>query len=231
MVRQSNMDEPILKVHWERFKAHVDLDIHTATNLLSPCTKEGIDRLFLLSEGCANTNYKVTFKNGRPPVVIRIYMREKLALQREVSIHKLISDKIPVPVHLYADDRCSIYHYAYAIMEWVEGKLMREIILTKNKAAITECAYDAGKYLSELRKIKFSHGGFFEGNLQIRPFDKEEEYLPFVLNLLQDNIVKESLDIDLYHAVSELVTTYSDLLPNIPDNFFLSFVIPFIKEI
>ncbi len=91
------MDVPILKNHWERFKAHVALDISTATNLLAPYTNDMIDKLFLLSEGGANTNYKVIFKNNRSPVVIRIYMREKSALAREIAIHNLIADKIPVP--------------------------------------------------------------------------------------------------------------------------------------
>lgn len=30
------MNDPILKTHWERFKAHIDLDVTTATKLLSP---------------------------------------------------------------------------------------------------------------------------------------------------------------------------------------------------
>jgi hypothetical protein len=53
-----------------------------------PYTQDTIDRLILLSEGCANTNYKVTFKNGKSPVVIRIYVREASALSREVAIQK-----------------------------------------------------------------------------------------------------------------------------------------------
>lgn len=114
-------------------------------------------------------------------------MRDKSALQREVAIHRLVENRIPVPSHLYADNLCSIYEYPYAILEWIEGKLMREIILTKNETAICACAYDAGKYLNELRNIKFMHRRFFsesslsdsslEDTLKMRPFDKEEEYL------------------------------------------------------
>ena len=79
------MDEPILKLHWERFKAHVDLDVKTAQHLISPFTKDSIAKLQLLSEGCANTNYKVSFNHDRQPIVIRIYMREKSALQQFYS--------------------------------------------------------------------------------------------------------------------------------------------------
>lgn len=65
---------------------------------------------------CANTNYKVIFKNGKPPIVIRIYVREKEALQRELDIYKLVADKMPVPVCLYANDSCSSFLYPYAML-------------------------------------------------------------------------------------------------------------------
>lgn len=208
------MDEPILKNHWERFQAHVDLDISTASRLLAPYVTGDIEQLSLLSAGCANTNYKVTFKNDRLPVVIRIYIRDKTALQREVAIHKLVADKVPVAAPLYFDESCILYSYPYAIMEWIDGKLLREVILSKNEKAISQCVFAAGLYLNELRQIKFTHGGFFQDNLQIRPFNKEEEYLPYVLNLLNDKVIKCDLDSNLHNAVSRLVNTYSKLLPN-----------------
>lgn len=208
------MDEPILKMHWERFKAHVDLDISTASHLLAPFITDSIDAILLLSEGCANTNYKVIFKNNRVPIVLRIYVRDKTALQREVAIHKLVADKIPIAQHLYFDDSCMIYSYPYSIMEWIDGTLLRDIILTKNKKAITESVFEAGQYLNILRQMTFSHGGFFQENLQIRPFDKEEEYLPYVLNLLKDKIVKNDLDSNLCDAISRLVKNNVTLLPH-----------------
>lgn len=208
------MDAPILKSHWERFKAHIDLDIPTATHLLSPCTNDSIDKLTLLSEGCANTNYKVAFKNNRPPIVLRIYIREKSALLREIAVHKRVADKIPVPTHLYSNDQCTDFPYPYAVMEWVNGELMREVILKKNEKAIIACAFEAGQYLDVMRQIKFPDGGFFQNGLSVRPFDHDEQYLPYVLNILQDNIVKESLGDDLLSTVLHLVKTNETLLPN-----------------
>jgi len=209
------MDEPILKIHWERYTAHIDLDQATASTLLYPYTKEPIKQLSLLSEGCANTNYKVTFKNNTLPVVIRIYVREKSALNREIGIHKLVKDKIPVLQHLYTDDSCTAYPYPYSVLEWVDGRLMRDVILQEKE--ISECALDAGRYLSELRDIRFSQGGFFQENLLIRPFNPEEEYFPYVLMLLQDEIVKTSLGSDLLNEVINLVKANHHLLPEEKD--------------
>lgn len=207
------MDEPILKMHWERFRAHVDLDMMTASRLLSPLITDDIDQLLLLSEGCANTNYKVIFKNGRLPVVIRIYMRDKTALQTEVAVYKLVAaHTVPVAAHLYFDDSCTHYDHPYSIMEWINGTLLREIILSKNERAMSECVFEAGQYLNQLRQIKFVHGGFFQKDLQIKPFEKDEFYLPYMLNLLRDSIVIESLDNHLHESVLRLVLNYANLL-------------------
>lgn len=174
------MNEPILKLHWERFKAHVDLDILTVEKLLSPYCTDPIENFLLLSEGCANTNYKINFKNDRTPVVIRIYIREKSALIREVAIHQLIAEKIPVPEHFYFDDSCELFPYAYSIMEWIEGTLLREVVLKHDEQAVSECLFESGQYLDVLRQFKFERGGFFDENLAVRPFAEEEKYLPYV---------------------------------------------------
>jgi Ser/Thr protein kinase RdoA (MazF antagonist) len=95
------MDEPIHKLHWERFRAHVNLDSKTITQLILPYCNDPIKSFSLLSEGCANTNYQVTFQNDRPSVVIRIYIRETSALRREVALHRLVANTLPVPKHYY----------------------------------------------------------------------------------------------------------------------------------
>lgn len=78
-------------------------------------------------------------------MILRIYVLEKSALSREVAIHKLVENKIPVARYLYVDNSCSVIPYPYAVMEWIDGKLMREIILNKDEDVIVSCLFDAGK--------------------------------------------------------------------------------------
>lgn len=208
------MNEPILKMHWERSRAHVDLDVLTAGRLVEPYTKDPIAHLTLLSEGCANTNYKVSFKNDRPPVVIRIYVRDDTAVYREVAIYELVTGKVPVARHLYFDDSRVLYQYPYSIMEWIEGTLLREVIAQKNEIAIQQSVFQAGAFINILRQITFAHGGFFGTHGQVRPFDPEEEYLPFVLGLLQNEVVKHDLGASLHDAVCTLVRTYAHIVPD-----------------
>jgi aminoglycoside phosphotransferase (APT) family kinase protein len=147
----------------------------------------------LLSDGCANTNYKVTFQNNASSLVLRIYIREKTAIAREKALHQLLKNFLPVPLFFYADTSCSLIDHPYALMEWKEGELMRSIILKGDEKDISECAFSAGKCLSVLKNIKFNQNGFFDENLKIRPFAKEEEFIPFGLGLLKQKTVRKNL--------------------------------------
>ena len=210
------MTEQILKSHWERYHDHILLDVETAQQLVAADTKEQIAAATLLSDGCANSNYKITFQNGRN-AVIRIYQREKSALAREVGIHKLVHAVIPVADYLYADESCAIYPHPYAITQWVDGTLMRELIFSNDTDAITAVMLEAGNILSILRAMKLPYGGFFQDDMQIRPFAPEEEYEFFIMNLLQDKIVAESLGKNLLQAVQQVASQCCHLLPEIND--------------
>ena len=53
--------EPILKINWERYRAHFTIDKVTLKKLLQPYSSSEVANVKLLSEGCANSNYKVEF--------------------------------------------------------------------------------------------------------------------------------------------------------------------------
>ena len=205
---------PILKSHWERYKAHVSLDLATTQQLIAPYSTEVISDLQWLSEGCANTNYKITFADKQPPVVLRIYTREKSALTREIALHRLLEGKVPVPKPLYVNNDCHLLAYPYAIMEWMSGQLMREVILSKDNTAIKACAFEAGRYLNHLRQMTFMQGGFFQEQLKIRPFSAEERYQPFAFGLLEEKNVQASLGMSLHKSVATWIQNHCAYLPN-----------------
>jgi aminoglycoside phosphotransferase (APT) family kinase protein len=207
------MNKTPLKLQWERSQAPLSLNTITAAKLLAPYTQASIAELLLLTGGCANTNYKVTFQDHTPPLVIRFYMRDQSALERELAIHKRVATQVPAPHFFYTDPSCALVEHPYALIEWKEGLLMCEAILSpRNEKVIADCSEEAGKYLGELRKIKFPHHGFFQAELKIRPSKPEEEYLPFVLTLLQDKGVQQSLGKELLQTVENLVSVNASLL-------------------
>ena len=210
------MIEPILKTHWERGSSHIELDINQATQLLQPYTSEKIATLTLLSNGCANTNYKVTLQNDTT-LVLRIYTRDPGSLAREIGVNHLVKTVIPTANYLYSDVACTIFPHPYAIMEWIDGILLRDLIFTNNEAAIVSTMREAGLYLNILRSMKLPVGGFFQDNMQIQPFALEDEYFSFVMNLLQDKVVAASLGKNLQQSVQQVVAECCYLLPEIND--------------
>jgi Ser/Thr protein kinase RdoA (MazF antagonist) len=203
----------LLKLQWERYQFHFELDLNTAQKLLMPYCHHSIQKLTLLSDGCANSNYKVEFTNGQP-LVIRIYMRENCSLSREVMLHQYLSDKVPIPQILYHDDSCQVIRHPFAVMEFVDGELMRDIILGSNNDDIAHCAFSAGFHLNKLRQIKFTQCGFLQNNLEIRPFSHDEQYLPLARACLSKAHVQESLGPQLCEHLSQLLETYQQYLPS-----------------
>lgn len=187
------MTQPVLKQNWERFSKPVEIMIYQAQALLEPWQSHSIQALELLSDGCANTNYKITFKNDIPPIVLRLYTREKSALAREFSIHELLKNKLPVPSFFYTNNDCELIPHPYALIEWIDGISMRNVILTGDEKSISECAFSAGVHLNQLRQIKFFKGGFFQNDMSIKPFEENEKYLDFCLEKLQDEKIRKCL--------------------------------------
>ena len=209
--------EPILKSHWERYQQHLTIDTSTFKKLLTPFTHDDIKTTALLSEGCANTNYKIEFAT-KDPVVLRIYLREKSALIRETALHQLVADKLPVPEILYCDDSCTLIPHPYAIIDFIDGESMRDVILSNNIESISECAFSAGVYLNQLRSISLPYGGFFQdSHLTIRPFNKDEEYLAFATSCTKHQNVSESLGNQRVKAVLDLINKNLHFLPTKTD--------------
>ncbi|OGT30059.1 MAG: hypothetical protein A3E87_10045 [Gammaproteobacteria bacterium RIFCSPHIGHO2_12_FULL_35_23] len=177
------MDKKILKCQWERVFSHKKISLNQAQELLKPYTSALITRLELLNNGCANTNYKVSFKNGCP-VVLRFYQRDKTALNKEITITTWLQGKVPTPGYLYSNDKQDFIDCSYTIFEWVDGQVMREVMLQGSVQDIAECAYEAGIYLGVLNDFKFQQGGFFNKDMTLKAFSEQETLDYFLLQLL-----------------------------------------------
>lgn len=215
---EKNMiDMAILKMNWERLTTHVDIEMKQLKRMIKPWSTNRIKSVSLLSEGCANTNYKIDFEDNMPAIVVRIYVRENSVLRREEELTKLLTNKLPIPILYYTDDSCELIKYPYAIFSFAEGTLMREILISNNEKAISECAYDAGLVLSNLIKIKYNEGGFFTENLSVRPFNHEEKYVPFLASLLESENVQGSLESQSLLSIRKLLTEFSSFIPDVND--------------
>lgn len=205
----------LLKKDWERFAKPIPVDLNMAKRLLAPFIPDPIKNLERLSEGCVNSNYKVIFDSNHPPLVLRLYVRNKDALTIEIALQQRLHN-VPIAKIVYADSSCKLTPYPYALMEWVDGKLMRDVILSNNDTAIAECAFAAGKLLNRLRHISFNERGFFKPDLTIEPFNEETAYLAFTSKCLNDEVIIKELGMPLITSIQRYITTHAPLLDTIP---------------
>lgn len=153
---------------WGRRHAFVDLALTTFATMLEPVFPgRQIETVELLMAGLCNTNYKFTVAGLKELFVLRIYIRDHSAAERDQHILTQIKDTVPVPTLLYVDTTCKRYDYAYAVMSWVEGVLLSTILQSGDNIAIEECAHTAGLTLARIGTHHFAQAGFFAPDLTI----------------------------------------------------------------
>ena len=208
MIVESN----ILKQQWERRYHPVEVGNKSLKMLLKKYIKAEIDTISFLANGCGNSNYKITFYQ-HPPMVLRFYAREAVALKRELNIYALLQNtKIPIPNIEYYDDSCRQVAYPFAIMPFFEGVLLRDLIFSGEQEAIIQTVYSAGQYLGILQTMKFTQAGFLHENLQVIPFSEDENYVQILTILVQDAALVSILGQQLASQLQQLVLDNQALL-------------------
>ena len=202
----------LLKINWERRHDPFHVDVKTAKNLIADYSDAKIVDISLLSNGCANTNYKIVLDNDEI-YVLRIYIRDSDAFYREAALHKLLKGKAPIPNIHYTDDTCDKIPYSFAIMGFADGFLMRDIILQGNLKDIGDCTFSAGICLNKLREIPFSQSGFFNKNIDVSPFSKQEAYLSFTQSCLESHTVQSTIGKELTSLLISFIQDNAHYFP------------------
>ena len=86
-------------------------------------------------------------------------------------------------------------------MEFIDGCLMRDIILKGNLKDIGDCSYSAGIHLNQLRHVRLTQSGFFDKKLKVIPFSKKENYLSFITSCLEATIVRQTIGDELANKI------------------------------
>jgi aminoglycoside phosphotransferase (APT) family kinase protein len=120
----------------ERRYPLIDVDLSAAATLLEPLCGESRPRtLQLMAGGHINTNYVVTFENGRR-LVLRIFAQGDAALRNEIEALRAVAGAVSVPaVHLAVCTPQS-FAYPYAVLEWIEGVPLNMVLDSHAQAAL-----------------------------------------------------------------------------------------------
>jgi aminoglycoside phosphotransferase (APT) family kinase protein len=167
----------MMEQHWERRHPFVALEEQTISSMLHPAfPRKQLASFELLAAGKCNTNYTFTFAGSDERFVLRLYVRDKQACQKDSDLFHLIHKCVPVPDLLYThisdqnandSDPRNIASLTYSIMKWVDGELFSDVLERQDTKAIPDCAYDIGRVLATIGGYTFPHSGFFGSGLTI----------------------------------------------------------------
>lgn len=118
----------------------------------------------LIAGGCANLNIKILFEYDQNSCILRIYLRDKDAAYREQKIAELLKPTVPVPLTYYIGETDG---YRFAIMEFMPGILLRELLLGDFSCDIGAVMSEIGTMLAKISKYHFPKSGFFDKDLNI----------------------------------------------------------------
>ncbi len=158
---------------WQRRHNFILLDETTLNAMLQPVfLGKSVTSVELLTSGLCNTNYKIYLSGIQDAFVLRLYIRDRAACLKDYDLFNLVHDRVPVPELLYVDVAGERYAMGYAVMRWVDGILLSDIITAGDPAQMAACAYAAGTTLASIGTYTFPQAGFFGPGLSIaQPFD------------------------------------------------------------
>jgi aminoglycoside phosphotransferase (APT) family kinase protein len=119
----------------ERRYPIVEIGVEVAARLLEPLGRlPRPNTLQLLAGGHINTNYAITLDNGQR-LVLRIFSQGEAALRKEAEVLQTMAGSVPIPhLHLAVFAPLS-FKYPYAVLEWIEGAPLNEVLTSHPKAA------------------------------------------------------------------------------------------------
>lgn len=202
------------KLNWEKTNQHVAIQSETVTAMV----KQAFPNQSLLSHeiipgGCANLNIKIIFDQGT--YILRVYLRDQEAPQREASIAHLLKYDLPIPEVLFiGDQQEDQVTYRFSIMQFKEGIPLRDLLLQFPEDRWKDVMEEVGEMLSECQRISFPHAGFIDGNLTVsKPFHSDE-LLNFVTNSLNSPQVQAAMGESKIQQLREIFQTQCSFLPD-----------------
>jgi aminoglycoside phosphotransferase (APT) family kinase protein len=146
---------------WQRRYPHVQLDLEAIQSLIGSAVLEAE----VLSGGLRNTNYRLRLASEQSAVVLRLYTAEAAACAREVSLMRLVGERVPVPRVLNAE---SAADPPWAVFEWIDGIRFDQMLVQATPHEVEQACRSAGEVLAAIHGFTFAGPGFLGPNLEIR---------------------------------------------------------------
>jgi len=157
-----------MKEGWERTEQHISLDLKQLNEFIKPALSgKRVIAAERLSTGYSNSNYKILLEGSATPYVVRLFRGDGEIAQKEAAIAKLVREIVPVADYIYLDTSCSTFDKAWALLEWKEGFLLRDVLKTGSIEDAAVAASSVGSVLARIHSFTFPESGFLDKDLSI----------------------------------------------------------------
>ncbi|WP_054025569.1 phosphotransferase family protein [Bacillus sp. FJAT-28004] len=205
-----------MKEGWERTEQHISLDLKQLNELIKPALS-GIRVITAerLSTGFSNSNYKIILEGSSTPYVVRLFRGDGEIAQKEAAIAKLVRESVPVADYIYLDTSCSTFDKAWAVLEWKEGFLLRDVLKAGTSEDVAAAASSVGSVLARIHSFTFPKSGFLDKDLTVtQPFQMDDgPFISFIEQCLYNSPCGKWLGEELTEQVWSFCQTHRSILP------------------
>jgi GrpB-like predicted nucleotidyltransferase (UPF0157 family)/aminoglycoside phosphotransferase (APT) family kinase protein len=164
----------------------------------------------LIDGGCANLNIKIQLENKKQPLIVRIYLRDKDAADREQKLATLLKETVPAPLTHYVGE---LEGYRFAMTEYIPGLSLRELLLGDEPHDLSAIMSDVGMMLSKITACEFPKSGFLNKELEVVEHESSD-IINFAQGCLNDKTVLSVLSPEVISGIQKAIEHNASLFPN-----------------
>jgi aminoglycoside phosphotransferase (APT) family kinase protein len=207
-----------MKEAWERTSENVHINFETISIMISQVFR---DKRLITAErtetGLSSGTYKVQIERLAAPFLLRISAGGLDIAPKEKAIAERLSGYVPVADYIYLDTSRNLIEYDWALLEWKEGVLLRDILQRGEEHQIVKAAESVGNILARIHSHTFDCPGFLAGDLTIaQPFNMgEDEFHSFISDSLDGGATGHWLGAEATAMVRSFCASHRSLLSEI----------------
>lgn len=200
----------MFKVDWEKTSVAYQLPEGMVEKMvLLAYPDETLISSELIAGGCANLNYKIQLENQNQPLILRIYLRDQDAADREQKLAALIKETVPAPLTHYIGE---LEGHHFAITEFISGISLRDLLLGDTPHDLSTIMSEVGAILSKITVHEFPKAGFLNKDLEVIPYESSD-IIKFVQDCLNDETVLSMLSPEVISLIQKAIEQHATSVP------------------
>ena len=209
-----------MKDSWERSGKKLNINDESIRTMINQVFKNRqLVKIEKTETGLSSGIYKVQVEGEASPFILRISNGDVEVASKEKAIADRLSGVVPVADYVYFDTTRNIVDYDWAVLEWKEGVLLRDIVQGGDERQIVQAAEAVGNVLARIHSHTFHCSGSLAGDLSIvDPFTMgTDDFNSFISESLDKGAAGRWLGIEVTDKVRSFCLQHSSLLSEVDE--------------